>query len=148
MSNMVLLHGHVGKAPEEKTTTSGKKFARFSFATTESWRDTEGNKKSKTEWHSIIAWGPLGDRVMKGISKGKELNLVGKIEYTPMPDPANPGKNKGSYTNIKLTTFEYCGKKNDGDGGSNTPDPDPGRDADVPDTPLDNDVPLDDEIPF
>jgi len=149
MSNLVILHGHVGKVPEEKVTTSGAKFARFSFATTETWKDsTSGEKKTKTEWHQIVAWGAMADRVIKGIDKkGKELNIFGKIEYTQKDDPNNAGK-KLNFTNIKLTSFEYCGKRDENSSYS-APDPDPGRDAnysdDVPVLSTDSD---DGEIAF
>jgi single-strand DNA-binding protein len=125
--NKATLHGYVGRDPELKMTQGGVAFARFSFATTEVWKDKEGNKQSKTEWHQIVAWGPLAERAEKNIKKGQELLIEGKIEYQQVPDKDNPEK-KVTFTNIKMSNFDFCGKK-DGNSGNSRPDPDPGRDA-------------------
>lgn len=130
MLNEVKLHGHVGADPKDKATTTGNKFARFSFATTETWKDkATGEKRSKTEWHQIVAWGSWADRVLKNVKKGQELLVTGKIEY--IADKEHPGV---TYCNIKLSNFEFCGKKKDSANRSEMPEPDPGRDE-IPDPP-------------
>jgi single-strand DNA-binding protein len=106
--NRVTLHGFSGKDPEIKTLESGKKIAKFTFATSESYKDSTGNKQTTTEWHNIIVWDKLADLCEKYVKKGSELILEGKITY-------------GSYTNkegiVKYTTdivcngIEFCGKK-------------------------------------
>lgn len=130
-NNLCFLHGHVGKDPELKTTPGGQNFARFPFATSETWTDPQGNKQKKDEWHSIIAWGPLAERCGKYIHKGMELNLEGKIEYQPRYEDNDKTKARvyPDFCNIKLRDFTFCGKK-DSNGGSNRPDPEPsGREA-------------------
>lgn len=122
--NKVSLHGHVGKDPELKNTQQGKPFARFSFATTENWKDADGKKQSKTEWHQIVAWGKLGENVAKLVKKGQELILEGKLEYQTVADKDNADK-KVTFTSIKLTTFDFCGKKENGGSGNYQPDPEP-----------------------
>ena len=54
--NKVILVGNLGRDPEVKTTESGAKYARFSLATTESYKDKSGEKKDRTEWHKILCW--------------------------------------------------------------------------------------------
>lgn len=151
--NKVLLHGFCGKDAEIKTTQGGKTYAKFSLATTETWKDPQGEKKSKTEWHQIIAWGKQGDNVVRFAKKGVELLITGKIEYQDAPDKDNPDK-KVRFTTIKMIDFEFCGKKGENSGGY-TPDPEPsGRESNydsdhgVDDQPS-GDVPTTDEdIPF
>lgn len=109
-TNVVFLHGHVGRDPEFKKTSGDKPFCRFPFATTETWKDNSGNKQSKTEWHQVVAWGPLAERISKNIKKGQELLINGKIEYQVVPDKDNPDK-KITFTNIKMNNFDFCGKK-------------------------------------
>lgn len=129
-NNKCFLHGFVGKDPEVKVTPGGQTFARFPFATSETWTDPKGEKQKKDEWHNIIAWGPLAERCGKYIHKGMELNLEGKIEYQPRFDPNDNTKRAyPDYTNIKLYDFTFCGKKGDHNN-NDRPDPEPsGRDS-------------------
>jgi single-strand DNA-binding protein len=106
--NEVKLHGFVGKDAELKVTSGGKKYCRFSLATTETWKNPDGEKQSKTEWHQIICWGAKGENASKYIKKGKELLITGKIEYTEDKDD----KTK-KWTTIKMTEFDFCGKLGD-----------------------------------
>ena len=55
--NKVMLIGNLGRDPEVKMTPSGQQLARFSVATTETWKNPQGEKQSKTEWHNIVVWG-------------------------------------------------------------------------------------------
>ena len=54
--NKVILVGHLGKDPEVKTIESGVKVAKFSLATTETYKDKSGERKDVTEWHNITCW--------------------------------------------------------------------------------------------
>jgi single-strand DNA-binding protein len=120
--NVVFLHGYVGRDPELKMTTSGKAFVRFSFATKETWTVKESKeKKSKTEWHQIVAWGSTAECIEKYVHKGQELNITGKIEYQEYPDPNDNTKKKYS-TSIRLREFSFCGKKSDSNSNEH-PDP-------------------------
>ena len=135
-NNIIFLHGFVGKDAEVKSTPGGQQFARFPFATTETWTNPQGEKQQKTEWHQIIAWAAVADRVGKYIKKGTELNIVGKVEYQERKNEAGEVVYP-PFVNIKLRDFTFCGKK--GTGSSNDrPDPEPsGRDA-YPDQHEDN----------
>lgn len=116
--NKTFLKGFVGKDPEVKTNQSGDKYARFSLATTEKWKDKQGNQQSKTEWHTIVAFGNVVDVIAKHVRKGSELLVEGKINYQTVE--AQDGSKK-FFTNIRLINMEFCGKA--GQGG-NRPDPD------------------------
>ncbi len=79
LKNKVQLIGHLGNAPEVKTTESGKKLARFSIATNESYRNTKGEKVTETTWHNLVAWGKIAGIVEKYLNKGSEIAIEGKL---------------------------------------------------------------------
>ena len=59
--NKVQLIGHLGNAPEIRSTEAGKKLARFSVATDEIYRSSTGEKVKETQWHNLVAWGKVAD---------------------------------------------------------------------------------------
>jgi single-strand DNA-binding protein len=79
LKNKVQLIGNLGNAPEVKTTESGKKLARFSVATNESYRNAKGEKVTETTWHNLIAWGKVAEIAEKYLTKGKEVAVEGKL---------------------------------------------------------------------
>ena len=58
---------------------SGKKLAKFSLATNETYKDAKGEKVVDTQWHNIVAWGKTADIIEKYVSKGKEIAIEGKL---------------------------------------------------------------------
>ena len=79
LRNRVQLIGNLGNDPEVITLESGKKLAKFSLATNENYKDTDGNKQSRVDWHSLIAWGKTAEIIEKYITKGKEIAVEGKL---------------------------------------------------------------------
>ncbi len=79
LKNKVQLIGNLGNAPEIKTLESGKKLARFSMATSETYRNAKGEKVTETQWHNLVAWGKLAEIAEKFLTKGKEVAIEGKI---------------------------------------------------------------------
>ena len=79
LKNKVQLIGNLGNAPEVKNTENGKKLARFSMATNESYRGRTGEKITETTWHNIVAWGKVADIAEKFLTKGKEVAIEGKL---------------------------------------------------------------------
>lgn len=77
--NRVLLIGNVGKGPEIKTFASGNKVAQITLATSERYKDRNGEQKEETEWHSVQAFGKLADVVERYVHKGSLLYVDGKI---------------------------------------------------------------------
>lgn len=78
--NKAMLIGNLGKDPELKYTPSGKAVCSFSIATSESWKDQEGNKQEKTEWHNIVSWGKLAEICGEYLKKGKKVYIEGKLQ--------------------------------------------------------------------
>lgn len=80
--NKVILVGNLGKDPEVSYTPSGTAVAKFSIATSEKWTDkASGEKKDKTEWHRITAFGKLGEICGEYLSKGKQIYIEGRLQY-------------------------------------------------------------------
>ena len=79
LRNKVQLIGNLGNAPEIKNTESGKKLARFSIATNESYLNSNGEKVTETTWHNLIAWDKVADIAEKYLKKGSEVVIEGKL---------------------------------------------------------------------
>ena len=79
LRNKVQLIGNLGNDPEIITLESGKKFAKFSLATNENYKDANGEKQTKTDWHNIVAWNKTADIIEKYVTKGKEIAIEGKL---------------------------------------------------------------------
>lgn len=79
MVNKVTLIGRVGKDPEIKTFASGNKVAQITLATSERYKDRNGEQKEDTEWHSVQCFGKLADIVERYVRKGMLLYVDGKI---------------------------------------------------------------------
>jgi len=79
LRNKVQLIGNLGNDPEIIELESGRKLAKFSLATNETYKDTDGQKQTKVDWHSLVAWGKTAEIVEKYISKGKEIAIEGKL---------------------------------------------------------------------
>ena len=79
LKNKVQLIGNLGNAPEVRTTATGKKLARFSIATNETYKNTNGERVTETHWHHLVAWGKVADIVAKYLQKGKEVAIEGKL---------------------------------------------------------------------
>lgn len=63
-----------------KVTTNGQTMVRFSLATDESWKDKDGKKQERTEWHNIVVWGKSAETAEKYLRKGKQVYIEGRIQ--------------------------------------------------------------------
>ena len=78
--NKVMLIGNLGKDPELKYTSAGVAVATFSIATSDSWKDQEGNAQERTEWHNIVAWRKLAEICGEWLKKGKRVYIEGRLQ--------------------------------------------------------------------
>jgi single-strand DNA-binding protein len=86
LRNSVQLIGHLGMDPEVKEVANGKKIAKFSLATTDYYRNSEGEKISSTQWHQVVAWGKNADLAAQYLIKGKEVAVQGKLNHRSYED--------------------------------------------------------------
>ena len=81
LKNKVQLIGHLGQDPEIVTLDGGKKLAKFSMATTDHYKNANGEKVEDTQWHNIVAWGKTADIVESYLVKGKQVAVEGKLTH-------------------------------------------------------------------
>ena len=79
LKNNVQLIGNVGGEPTITNLECGKKVARLSIATNEYYKNTQGEKQTDTNWHTLVAWGKTAEIIEKYVTKGKEIAVRGKL---------------------------------------------------------------------
>lgn len=80
IKNYVHLLGNIGDDPKVTELDGGKKVARFSLATNETYKDRKGEKQQLTDWHTVVAWGKTAKIIEKYAHKGKQVAVVGKLQ--------------------------------------------------------------------
>ena len=108
LKNKVQLIGNLGNAPEVKTTESGKKLARFSVATNESYRNAQGEKVTETTWHNLVAWGKVAELAEKLLQKGTEVVIEGKLTNRSYTDKDG---NKKQVYEVQVNELLLLGSK-------------------------------------
>jgi single-strand DNA-binding protein len=106
-----MLIGRLGKDPEVRYTKSGDAVASFSIATDETYKDRQGNKQEKTEWHNINAWGKLADFAQNYLKKGRQVYVEGRIQTRDWTDKDNVKHYK---TEIRADNIRFVGPPPDG----------------------------------
>ena len=79
LRNKVQLIGNLGNDPEIVNLDSGRKLAKFSIATNESYKNNKGERVTDTQWHNVVAWGKTAEVVENFVTKGKEIAIEGKL---------------------------------------------------------------------
>ena len=108
LRNRVQLIGNLGNKPEIKTLESGKKFAKFSIATNETYKNAKGEKITDTEWHNVIAWNKTAEIAEMYLDKGKEVAIEGKLTSRSYDDAEG---NKRYITEIVCNELLLLGKQ-------------------------------------
>ena len=118
--NKVMLIGNVGRDPEiryldgNNPNQGATKVAQFTLATTERYRDRNGELRENTEWHNIVAWRNSADVAEKFIRRGTQLYIEGKLRTRSWTDQTG---NKRYTTEVAVDNLQLLGKRNDGQGG-------------------------------
>jgi single-strand DNA-binding protein len=109
--NKVIIVGNLGKDPEVSYVPSGAAVAKFSVATSETWKDKNtGEKKERTEWHRIVAWDKLGEICGKYLAKGRQVYVEGKLQTHSYDDKEGV---KRYVTEIIAQDVEFLGGNRD-----------------------------------
>ena len=112
MLNKVMIIGTLGKDPEMKYLPSGEAVVNLSVATNERWTDKKtGEKKEKTEWHRITAFGGQAEVIGKYLTKGSKAYFEGKLETRKWQ--AQDGSDRYT-TEIRCNNFSFVESKKDG----------------------------------
>ncbi|HNX44416.1 MAG TPA: single-stranded DNA-binding protein [Bacteroidales bacterium] len=86
LKNTVHLIGRLGQDPEVRTLDGGRKVARLSLATGETYASKDGNRRAAIQWHNLIVWGNLAGVCEKYLTKGREVAIAGKLTYRKWED--------------------------------------------------------------
>lgn len=84
--NKVILVGNLGKDPEVRHLENGAAVANFSIATSESYKDKNGERQTQTEWHNIVLWRGLAEIAEKYLRKGNQVYIEGKLRTRSWDD--------------------------------------------------------------
>lgn len=84
--NKVIVLGNLGKDPEVRHLPNGDAVCNFSLATTESWKDKDGNKQDKTEWHNIVIFRKLAEIAGEYLKKGRPVYIEGRLQTRKWQD--------------------------------------------------------------
>jgi len=137
--NKVILIGHLGKDPEVRHLENGTAVANFTLATSESYKDKQGNRIDQTEWHNVVVWRGLAEVAEKFLKKGSQVYVEGKLRTRSWEDQTG---NKRYTTEIVADNFTMLSKRDENNQApaSQTPPP----------TTVQNSAPVDeaDDLPF
>ena len=143
--NKVILIGRLGNDPELKYTPNGTAQAQISLATSEKWKDSDGNQKEKTEWHRIVAWRRQAEFAGEWLKKGQLVSIEGKLQTRSWEQDGQ----KKYMTEIIADNITMLGSRAEGGGGSKAGGPPKDEDAPAASTEttesIDDD---DDDLPF
>ncbi len=113
--NKAILIGHLGSDPEVRTIESGTKVVNFSIATTERYKDKNGNPIDKTEWHNVVMWRGLAEIAEKWLKKGSQVYIEGRLRTRSWDDQNG---NKRYTTEILADNMTMLGGAGGGSGSS------------------------------
>ncbi len=106
--NQVRLIGNLGRNPEFREISSGRKMARFSLATNDYYYGDQGEKIAETQWHQLVAWGKLAEVSERLLHKGSELVVDGKLNTRSYTDKDG---NRRSYTEVVVLEMALMDRK-------------------------------------
>jgi single-strand DNA-binding protein len=117
--NKVILIGNLGADPEVRTLESGVKVAQFNIATSETYKDKDGNKQEQTEWHRLVAWRQLAEIAESYLKKGSKIYVEGKLRTRSWTNK----ENQVQYTTEIIADRLQMLDKREGGSGSFPPPP-------------------------
>ena len=125
--NKVILIGNLGQDPELRYTGSGTAVCNMRIATSESYKDRDGNQVENTEWHTVVAWSRLAEICGEYLKKGRQVYIEGQLQTRQWED--KDGNTRYS-TEIKAREMQMLGGRDSGgDGDSYDQSPRPQRAA-------------------
>jgi single-strand DNA-binding protein len=109
--NKVILVGRLGRDPETRFTGGGQAVANFSVATDETYKDKNGERQKRTEWHKIVVWGKQAEIAQQYLKKGSLVFIEGRIQSREWQD--KEGQKRTSFE-IVASNFRMLGGRGDG----------------------------------
>ena len=126
--NKVILVGRLGADPKVRYTSNGNPVATLSLATSEKWKDKEGQSQEKTEWHRVVLWSRLAELAGQYLNKGRQVYIEGKLQTRKWED--KDGQTRYT-TEIVGNQMQFLGGANEGASHSSDLPPDLGPAPDM-----------------
>ena len=111
--NKIILIGNLGADPEVRSTGGGTTVANFRLATSETYKNREGQRETRTEWHRVVTFGRLAEICGQYLKKGKQIYIEGRIQTREWEDQTG---NKRWTTEIVANQMQMLGRASDGGG--------------------------------
>ena len=111
--NKVILVGNLGADPEVRSTGGGTPVANFRLATSESFKNREGQREERTEWHRVVTFGRLAEICGQYLKKGRQVYIEGRIQTREWEDQSG---NKRWTTEIVANQMQMLGRPGEGGG--------------------------------
>ena len=111
--NLAMLIGNLGSDPEIRYTATNEAVANLRVATNEAWKDAQGAKQERTEWHRVVAFGKLAEQCKEYLTKGRQVWVMGRIQTREWQDKEG---NRRFTTEIIAREIRFLGG---GSGGEN-----------------------------
>jgi single-strand DNA-binding protein len=115
--NKAILVGNLGKDPELRYTPSGTAVCTFSLATTERFKNKQGEQQDKTEWHNIVVWAGLAEICGKYLTKGKQVYIEGRIQNRSYDDRDGNKRYISEVVASEMQMLSRAGEQGSGGGG-------------------------------
>lgn len=144
--NKAILVGNLGKDPELRYTPSGTAVCTFSIATTDRFKNKQGEQQERTEWHNVVVWAGLAEICGKYLTKGKQVYIEGRIQNRSYDDRDG---NKRYITEVVANEMQMLSRSGESGGGGSRPAAEYGAPASSP-AAASQEPPFnpDDDIPF
>jgi len=110
--NKIMLIGYLGADPKYKKTDAGLEIINMSLSTNESYKDSNGEKVEKTEWHNVVCFSKLAEICNRNLKKGSRIYIEGKVKYRKWEDEFG---NKKFATDIIADKLLILSAKNESD---------------------------------
>ncbi|MGM0558858.1 MAG: single-stranded DNA-binding protein [Myxococcota bacterium] len=96
--NKIVIVGNLGADPEFKQTKSGQPMVKMSVATNRRWKNRDGEKQEETEWHKVLAFGPLAEQCNSVLGTGSQVYVEGRVQSSKFKD--EDGRERKSFSII------------------------------------------------
>lgn len=114
--NKVILLGNLGQDPELRHTQSGKAVLNMRIATTESYKDRDGNRQERTDWHTVIIWGARAEGLGKFLRKGMRIFVEGSLKTSSFEDKNGQKRWKTEVNAREIIPTDSKGGRSGGNG--------------------------------
>jgi single-strand DNA-binding protein len=115
--NKVILVGNLGRDAELRYTPGGAAVSTLNLATTEVFKDREGQKKEDTQWHRVILWGKTAETLQDYLVKGKQIYVEGKLQTRKWKDKDGNDKYTTEVRGDRVVLLSGGGGGSRGEGG-------------------------------